>query len=558
MKKMKKMLALAISAVLILSLSVCYFAADREDGYKNNVGTINLDSLSVTGGGIEVQENTIIISKGGDFTVTGSLDDGMIRINTDGKVKLRLSGMSLTNTQGPAIYFENAEKGFITITEDTENYIKDGGNYSAEDADAALFSNDDLEIKGAGTLTIEGNYKHGIASDDDLSIENGTIIITSAEHGIKANDKVTISGGNIDITAKTGKGIKAGEELVIDGGAINIVSLESEGLESKGTITINGGDINIEAADDGINTGTENSQNTADEFQNRKKSSNSENEQTPQNQELTQGGQKRERIKGDMPNADFQNGEPPQRPDFDGKTPPEMKKEQKTDGSREMRQPPQDGEMMQPPQGDMPDIERHQGDMNFGGFGKVDDETAALHAITINGGNIYIKTSGDGIDSNGSLTITGGTIKIDGPEMNGNGPLDSDGTMAITGGEIITLSSAGMLQLPQSSDIQNTLKVVFGEQGTQDDKISVKDSDGNEIMSTISKGKYMALIYSSDKLKEGDEYRIYVNDNLQETVTLTKGITSVGNNTEFTGGFGGRGTRENEVSDKYEINGKIL
>lgn len=558
---MKKILAFIISVVFILSISGCSSSANEDDSYKNNVGTIDLENLTVTGDGIEVYENTVIISKGGDFTVTGSLEDGMIKINCDDKVKLRLSGMSLTNSQGPAIYFENVKKGFITITENTENYISDGENYSVEDTDSAIFSNDDLEIKGAGTLTVAGNYKHGIASDDDLSIENGTIIITSAEHGIKANDKVAISGGNIDITAKTGKGIKAGKELVIDNGVINIVSLESEGLESKGTITINGGDINITAADDGINTGDENSQNSPAEFGNRQKGENSADGQLPQNQERPEGNQ---RMKGDMPNGNFENGEPPQRPDFDGETPPDAKNGRKMGGNREMRQPPengdfpQNGEMKQPPQGDMPDMEGREGGMNFGGFGRVDDETAAAHAITINGGNISIKASGDGIDSNGSLTITGGTIKIDGPENSGNGPLDSEGTMTITGGEIITLSSAGMLQLPNSSDIQNTLKVVFESQGVAGDKISVKDSNGNEIISSISEGKYMALIYSSDKLKEGEKYSIYVNDNLCKAVTFTKGITSVGSSTGFMGSFKGKDMKETAVSYKYEINGKIL
>ena len=542
MKNTKKIIGLIIAAVLILSLSVCYFAAGDSDDWKSNQGTINLDNLAVTGEGIEVDGNVISISKGGDFTVTGSLEDGMIKVNTGEKVKLRLSGMSLKNSSGPAIFFENTEKGFITLTENTENYLADGTEYSVEDADAPLFSNDDLEIKGAGKLTVAGNYKHGIASDDSISIENGTIVIVSAEHGIKTNDKVSITGGNIDITAKTGKGIKAGEELVIDAGVLNIVSEQSEGLESKGTITINGGDINITAADDGINTGSSNSQNGLGGRE-KMPGGDFENGEPPQMPDMNgeapaerQGGRG---MKGGMPGGDFENGEPPQMPDMNGETPSDRQ------GGRGMKggMPGGDFENGEPPQ--MPDMNGEaptdrQGGRNFGGFGKVDEETAAAHAITINGGNIRIKASGDGIDSNGSLTVTGGTLIIDGPEMNGNGPLDSEGEMTITGGEIITLSSAGMLQLPTDADTQNTLKVVFTGQGAAGDTVSVKDSAGNELMSLTSQGKYAALIYSSEKLKAGEEYSVFVNGNLYKTVTLEKGITSVGSSSGFMGGFGMR------------------
>lgn len=582
----KKIVSLLVIAALALTTSVCYFAADNDDEWKNNTGTINLDNLTVTGKGIEVDGNTVLISEGGDFTVTGSLADGMIKVNSEDKVKLRLSGMSLSNSSGPAIYFENVKKGFITITEDTENFLTDSSEYSIEDADATLFSNDDLEIKGAGTLTIDGNYKHGIASDDDLSIENGTITITSYEHGIKANDKLSISGGNIDITAETGKGIKAGEELVIDAGVINMVSEKSEGIESKGTLTINGGDINVIAADDGINTGSA-STGEQEGFGGRGQAPSDrdfgDNENGENMRRMPNDGNLSENGERQMPeNGDFNKGrmkqmpqdgenmpQMPQNGNFaDGNMPPMPQNGEFADGNmqqmpgnggmpdgrqngRQMRG--QKGDMQQMPEadGNMPSVQgrpdtadgnmmqERQGGAQGGGFGRMDEETAAAHAITINGGNIYIKAVGDGIDSNGTLTITGGTIVIDGPEGSGNGPLDSESTMTITGGEISTLSSAGMLQIPNDSDSQNILKAIFTQQGTAGDKVTVKDSNGKELMTHTAAGKYMALIYSSSELKEGNEYSIYVNDELYETVTLSKGTTSVGTAQGGMGGFGG-------------------
>ena len=558
MKFMKKLVALVLTLVLSISLIACYQASASDDEWKNNTGTINLDSLKVTGNGVEVEGNTVIITSGGDFTVTGSLKDGMIRVNAEDKVKLRLSGMSLTNSTGPAIYFENAEKAFITITEDTENYLSDGTEYSVEDADAALFSNDDLEIKGAGKLTINANYKHGIASDDDLAIENGTIIITSNEHGIKANDKVSVTGGTLDITAKTGKGIKAGLELVIDDGVISIVSEESEGMESKGTLTINGGDINIISADDGINTGNENS---ASEQSGGKTFNEGEMPQRSDSGEIPRMKGNRQ-MNGEMPEMGEmpQGGRMMQQAGENGEI-PRMKGNRQMNGEMpEMGEMPQGGRMM-PQTGENGEMSQ---DGRMGGFGKVDEETAAAHAITINGGNIYIKSNGDGIDSNGSLTINGGKIVIDGPEMRGNGPLDSEGEMKINGGEVVTLSSAGMLQLPNNSDGQSILSVMLSNQGKAGDKVTVKDSEGNEVFTHTAATGYMAILYSSPDVKEGNEYSIYVNDELVKTVTVTKGTGAYGNAGNMMGGFGGRekdgqsdqGTKKKNIS--VSVNGKSV
>ena len=60
-------------------------------------------------------------------------------------------------------------------------------------------------------------------------------------------------------------------------------------------------------------------------------------------------------------------------------------------------------------------------------------------AINISGGTIVAyTTAGDGFDSNGSLTISGGNVTVWSGGNADNQPLDADGTIAITGG------SAGM------------------------------------------------------------------------------------------------------------------
>ncbi len=503
---MKKTLALVLGLTILLSLTV---SCSADDAWKNNTGTIDLNTFAVTGDGISVEENTIKITKGGDFEVTGECLDGMIYVNTEDRVKLRLSGMSLTNNDGPAIFFDNTDKGFITITENTENFLADGKEYVTEDADAALFSNDDLEIKGDGTLTVTGNYKHGIASDDDMNIENGVINISSYEHGIKVNDTLHITGGEISVTTETGKGMKAELEVLIDAGAININSFD-EGIESKGLLTINGGDISITSQEDGLNTGS--SSTTTEE---------------------TTDAVPPEMPEGQMPERGFGGG-----------------RGQRTNGQRpDMSQMPEDmippgenGDFPQIPEGMIPpENTGERPEMNgkrpqVGGFGMVDEETAAAHTITINGGKIYIKAAGDGIDSNGNLTITGGEIIIDGPENNGNGALDSDGAMNISGGTVFTASSAGMMQLPREGKVC-IARINMQETKAAGTNVEIKDADGNVIYSHTPTVKFQLITFTSPELVEGKEYKVYINGEECQSFTA---------NNEVAGGMGGRGQKPDE------------
>jgi len=245
-----------------------------EDAWKNNLGTINLGTtITCSGTGVAVSGSTVKITAGGDFTVTGTLANGMIYVNTTEKVKLRLSGASITNSNGPAIYFYNADKAFITLIDGTSNYLVDGKTYSDTTAKGTLFSNDTLEIKGAGTLTVTGNYKHGIVSDDDVIIENGNITVKSAvKDSIHANNNVTINGGTLSLTGTSdginsegdiiindgvitsyagNNGIQSSLSMTINGGTVKVAKAY-EGIESKTIMTVNNGSINIVASEDGL------------------------------------------------------------------------------------------------------------------------------------------------------------------------------------------------------------------------------------------------------------------------------------------------------------------
>ena len=197
----------------------------EDDSWKENLGTINMTSMEVNGSGVKTDDKIVYITEGGDFEVSGKTEDGIIIVNTDEKVKLRLSGVDITNSDGPAIYFKNTDKGYITLTDGTDNTLTDSEQYNYEDASAPLFSDDNLEIKGNGSLIINANYKHGIAGDDDIRIENGNITINSKiGDGIHAKCGVKIIGGTLNITSD-GDGIQSGEwNVIVDGGEINMTT----------------------------------------------------------------------------------------------------------------------------------------------------------------------------------------------------------------------------------------------------------------------------------------------------------------------------------------------
>lgn len=271
-----------------------------DDTWKENTGTINLDTMSVDGDGVSVDGNTITISKGGDFTVTGTLADGQIAVNAldengdKDKVKLRLSGASITNSSGPAISVTAADELFITLTDGTENSLTDSETYSDESIDGCIYSKDDIEIKGSGSLNINANHGHGIKSNDSLEIGNGSININSKNDGLHTNETILISGGTLNIDA-VGDGIQAEEILNITGGDINVKTTgyvepsntntmrgmrfepspspaasdnaaeiedtadtaSSKGIKADWMMTISGGNINIDSTDHSVHCADE-------------------------------------------------------------------------------------------------------------------------------------------------------------------------------------------------------------------------------------------------------------------------------------------------------------
>lgn len=140
--------------------------------------------------------------------------------------------------------------------------------------------------------------------------------------------------------------------------------------------------------------------------------------------------------------------------------------------------------------------------MEGGGFFDTDNGAA----IIISGGTICVNAEGDGIDSNGSIEISGGTIYVAGPVNDGNGALDYGTTAKVTGGTIVMYGSSGMAENFSEAE-QGTMMVLVGTQQAGTD-ICIKDAAGTEIVSLTTEKKYSSVIISSPDIKEGKTYTL--------------------------------------------------
>ena len=209
-------------------------------------------------GCVEIADKSATITCPGAYYVTGESSDFQVVVNTPGAENEGNTGIYLHNatikSSNAPILVKNADKTVLHLVKGTTNVVEDGnGNHlfvkvnGAQDtAKAAIYSRDDLNIKGAGTLTVKGKFKNGIQCSNDLKIKNGNITVEAEENAIKGKGSLQISGGTLNLTAKKGDALESDEcEEGTDGKCKSFI-------DGKGIVDIRGGNITIKAGDDGI------------------------------------------------------------------------------------------------------------------------------------------------------------------------------------------------------------------------------------------------------------------------------------------------------------------
>ncbi len=224
----------------------------------------------------EAAASTVLtITQPGSYHVTGTLSNGQIAVDLgedaaadeNAVVKLILDGTDITCPVAPAVIFYNvyetkstSEAGAQVILADgSENTVtgshvakifKEGTEEKLYKFDGAFYSKMTMSFDGEGSLTINADNE-GLDSEMHLTVNSGTIHISSMDDGINTNEDgvsvCTINGGSLTINAgqgAEGDGIDSNGDLIINGGTIVAMANPQTGdggIDADGKILINGG-----------------------------------------------------------------------------------------------------------------------------------------------------------------------------------------------------------------------------------------------------------------------------------------------------------------------------
>ena len=440
------------------------------------------------------------------------------------------------------------------------------GEYTAADRSAAIFARDDLIINGSGTLNVTGNYKDAIACRDDLELISGTINITAEDDGVVGRDSVSVMEAVLNIESKD-DGIKSTKDtdaeegwVVIDGGEINI-SAGDDGIHSETLLAINGGTltisesyegleslnivirdgvVDVNSEDDGLNVtdGSGASDNFdagsfGGGFGGGRKNLNSDSD-TDSGTEAEMSSDMELPERGEMPDMDESAGDremPEMGENAEGGEMPEM------DDAPNMEDAAQaDGESGTDENTDSKDnTGKGFGGNRGGGGGGGMNENPVDGTLLITGGSITVNANGDGLDSNGYVEITGGTVTVYGPSNSGNGVIDyaEQGSFTMDGGTLIAMGISGMNQAPSDGD-QSYVVFTTDSNIASGEEVSITDSDGNVVASfKVGDKDANYFVISNESISEG------------ETYTLTSGsITAEGTAGESPDGGMGMGKQK--------------
>ena len=404
---------------------------------------------------VQIEDEVVTIKAAGVYVLSGTLTDGTIVVDAGDDDKVQL--------------------------------VLDGVSITAADYAAIYAKNADkvfvtLAEGAENSLTVSGDY---VQTDDN-----------NVDAVIFAKCDLTLGGtGSLTVKDTTGHGIVSKDDLVVTGGTYTIYS-QDHCLNGKDSVRIADETFNLSCDEDGIHAGNNDQQD---------------------GYVYIEGGDINISVGDDAIHAEglliITGGDIDVSKSCEGV---EGDKILVTGGDIDVISS-DDG--FNAAGGSSGSGDNHDGFGGGPGMGGVDMDADSDAYIFITGGTININADGDGIDSNGCIGITGGSVYVLGPSDNGNGAMDYGICAAITGGEIVAVGGSGMAQGFGDESTQCSALVNFDEWVDAGETITLTDSDGKEVLSYKVDKKFNSVVISASGMKQGNTYTLTVGDQ-SSTFTL--------------------------------------
>lgn len=547
--------ASAVETSVQTDISVAYDSDDEDSDWNNSEASgivLNGNTISFNGTGAAVDGSKITITSGGTYIISGTLTNGQIRVDTEDKktVKLILNGTDITCTDSAPIYIVNAKKVVVTLANGTENKITDGNAYVFEDTqasepNAAIFSKSDLTINGSGLLTVNANYNDAIACKDELKIISGNITINSAADGIRGRDYVAVKNAAITINAK-GDGIKSTNDedslkgfVYIDKGNTISITSGTDGIQAETSILILGGNIDISSGGgsaNGINTAAK--QTGMNSTRSNSTAASTKGIKAAVNVQIEDGTihidsaddaiHSNGSISINSGNITIASGDDGIHADatlnINGG---DISISKSYEGIESAVITINDGSTHIVSSDDGINVAGGNDSSAVNGRpGQNSFAASSNNYLTINGGYTVLDAMGDGLDSNGSISMTGGVVIVNGPTANDNGALDYNGSFKATGGFLVAAGSSGMAQAPDTSSTQCAVSINFSSSLSANTLVHIENEKGEDVLTFAPTKNYQSLVLCSAQLTQGATYNIYTGGS--STGTVKDGLYSDG------------------------------
>ena len=417
--------------------------------------TLSGKTAACNSSNVQIEDGVVTIKAAGVYVLSGTFTDGTIVVDAGDDDKVQL--------------------------------VLDGVSITAADYAAIYAKNADKVFvtlaEGAGnSLTVSGDY---VQTDDN-----------NVDAVIFAKCDLTLNGtGSLTVKDNTGHGIVSKDDLVVTGGTYTIYS-QDHCLNGKDSVRIADGTFNLSCDEDGIHAGNDDQQD---------------------GYVYIEGGDINISVGDDAIHAEglliITGGDIDVSKSCEGV---EGDKILVTGGDIDVISS-DDG--FNAAGGSSGSGDNHDGFGGGPGMGGVDMDADNDAYILITGGTININANGDGIDSNGCIGITGGSVYVLGSSDNGNGAMDYGICAAITGGEIVAVGGSGMAQGFGDESTQCSALVNFDEWVDAGETITLTDSDGKEVLSYRVDKKFNSVVISTSDMKQGETYTLTVGDQ-SSTFTL--------------------------------------